>query len=132
MSNGVIDPRIILGLDSSSELDVENRTSHHDGFDDHEHDDFETINIQINEIQNLENFKKHISNFLQKENVLRIKGFVSVEGKPMRLLIQAVGKRVRAQYDKAWGDSPRHSNLVIIAEKNKINKEEIISMLSNH
>ena len=130
IANGVVDPKLILGLDSNAELDLHNRPSHHDGFDDHEHDDFDTVVIQIEEISDIDQLKDRIANLAEKESILRIKGFVAVKDKPMRLLVQAVGKRVRTQFDRPWGDSPRQSNLVVIAEKDHINKDKIITMLS--
>jgi cobalamin biosynthesis protein CobW len=130
IANGVVDPKLILGLDANAELDLHNRPSHHDGFDDHEHDDFDTVVIQIEEISDIDQLKDRIANLAEKESILRIKGFVAVKDKPMRLLVQAVGKRVRTQFDRPWGDSPRQSNLVVIAEKDHINKDKIITMLS--
>jgi cobalamin biosynthesis protein CobW len=130
IANGVVDPKLILGLDANAELDLHNRPSHHDGFDDHEHDDFDTVVIQIEEISDIDQLKDRITNLAEKESILRIKGFVAVKDKPMRLLVQAVGKRVRTQFDRPWGDSPRQSNLVVIAEKDHINKDKIITMLS--
>ena len=52
----------------------------------------------------------------ESHKVLRVKGHVAVTGKPMRLLIQAVGTRVRHQYDRPWAAAPRESRLVVIAE----------------
>jgi len=47
-----------------------------------------------------------------------MKGFLAVTGKPMRLLIQAVGPRVSHYYDKPWGESePRQGSLVVIGLK---------------
>jgi cobalamin biosynthesis protein CobW len=47
-----------------------------------------------------------------------MKGFLAVTGKPMRLLIQAVGPRVSHYYDKPWGGSePRQGSLVVIGLK---------------
>ena len=47
-----------------------------------------------------------------------MKGFIAVDGKPMRLLVQAVGPRVNHYYDRAWtaGDD-RRSRLVVIGLK---------------
>ena len=54
----------------------------------------------------------------EKENVLRVKGFVEVGGKPMRLLLQAVGPRVNHYYDRAWtAADDRRSRLVVIGLK---------------
>ena len=51
-------------------------------------------------------------------DVLRVKGFVAVEGKAMRLLVQGVGNRFRHQFDRAWGaGEERRGRLVVIGEK---------------
>ncbi len=128
--NGVVDSKLLLGLDANAELDLENRPSHHDGFEEHEHDDFDTLVIEIQEISDIDQLKDRLVNLAEKESILRIKGFVAVKGKPMRLLVQAVGKRVRTQFDRPWGVSPRQSKLVVIAEKDHINGDKIVTMLS--
>jgi cobalamin biosynthesis protein CobW len=43
----------------------------------------------------------------------------------MRMLIQAVGERLRAQYDRPWGDTPRRTQLVVIAEHDNIDATAI-------
>jgi cobalamin biosynthesis protein CobW len=51
-------------------------------------------------------------------DVLRVKGFAAVTGKPMRLLVQAVGPRVTSHYDRPWAASePRAGGLVVIGLK---------------
>ena len=50
VAEGMVDPRVILGLEAAAEDDMEARPSHHDGHDDHEHDDFESVVIEIPEI----------------------------------------------------------------------------------
>jgi cobalamin biosynthesis protein CobW len=47
--------------------------------------------------------------------VLRLKGFVDVSGKPMRLQLQAVGARVDQYFDRAWAPGEtRNTRLVVI------------------
>jgi cobalamin biosynthesis protein CobW len=47
-----------------------------------------------------------------------VKGFVAVTGKPMRLLVQAVGPRVSHHYDRAWTVAEgRKGRLVVIGLK---------------
>ena len=66
----------------------------------------------------------------QKYNILRVKGFASISGKPMRLLVQAVGSRVRSQYDKMWkSEDKRRGQLVVIAEHDRINVSAIKEIL---
>ena len=47
----------------------------------------------------------------------------------MRMLVQAVGERVRAQYDRPWGDEARVSRLVVIAEHADIDDAAIRAVL---
>jgi cobalamin biosynthesis protein CobW len=50
--------------------------------------------------------------------VLRAKGYVAITGKPMRLLVQGVGTRVRSQFDRAWRvGEERLSRIVVIGER---------------
>jgi cobalamin biosynthesis protein CobW len=125
MSEGVIDPRIILGLNAAAEDDLESRPSHHDGHHDHEHDDFESIVVELGEVSDPEALQNAIVKLARERNILRVKGYVAVEGKPMRMLVQAVGERLRAQYDQPWGAQPRKTQLVVIAEHDDIDAPAI-------
>ncbi|WP_420005557.1 cobalamin biosynthesis protein CobW [Arenibacterium sp. LLYu02] len=120
MTEGVIDPRVILGLEAAAEDDLDARPSHHDGHHDHEHDDFESIVVEMGEVSDPEDLQKRIIEMARTRNILRVKGYVAVEGKPMRMLVQAVGERLRAQYDQPWGAQPRKTQLVVIAEHDNI------------
>ncbi|KIC39668.1 cobalamin biosynthesis protein CobW [Leisingera sp. ANG-M7] len=125
MSEGVIDPRIILGLGAAAEDDLDSRPSHHDGHHDHEHDDFESIVVEMGEVSDPEALQNAIVKLARERNILRVKGYVAVEGKPMRMLVQAVGERLRAQYDQPWGAQPRKTALVVIAEHDDIDEQAI-------
>ena len=129
MTEGVIDPRLILGLNARAEDDIAARPSHHDGHDDHEHDDFDTVVIDFPEITDPEVLVAAIQRLAIEQHILRVKGYVAVTGKPMRLLVQAVGARVRHQYDRPWGTSPRVSQLVVIAEHHHVNEAAIRAVL---
>lgn len=129
MTEGVIDPRVILGLGAAAEDDIAARPSHHDGDDDHEHEDFESVVIDLPEVTDTEALAAAILRLAQEQKILRIKGHVAVAGKPMRLLVQAVGARVRMQFDRPWGTSPRRSQLVVIAEHDNIDEAAIRKVL---
>jgi cobalamin biosynthesis protein CobW len=50
-------------------------------------------------------------------DVLRLKGFLEIKGKPMRMVIQAVGKRIDTYFDRDWQpDEKRGSRLVVIGQ----------------
>ena len=54
----------------------------------------------------------------EAHDILRVKGFAEVPGKPMRLLIQGVGSRIQHQFDRRWqADEPRAGRLVVIGQK---------------
>ena len=117
-AQGKVDPSVLLGLGLAVEDDIENRKSHHDGMGDHEHDDFDSIVVEIPSIANPDELARRVADAAEKENVLRVKGFVEVDAKPMRLLLQAVGPRVNHYYDRAWTASDdRRSRLVVIGLK---------------
>lgn len=129
MSEGVIDTNVVLGLNAKAEDDLAARPSHHDGHDDHEHDDFETIVVPMPEVDDVDALAKAIESLATDQHILRVKGYVAVTGKPMRLLVQAVGARVRQQFDRPWGGDPRQGHLVVIAEHDHIDTAAIRATL---
>ncbi len=129
VTDGTIDPRVILGLNAAAEDDLAARPSHHDGHDDHEHDDFESVVIDLPEVGDVEDLVARIQRLAREQHILRVKGYIAVQGKPMRLLVQAVGERVRHQFDRPWGASSRQSQLVVIAEHHDINEAAIRAVL---
>lgn len=130
LTDGVVDPRVILGLGAAAEDDIAARPSHHDGDDDHEHDDFDSIVLDIGEIADPADLAARIVRIAQQHQILRVKGYAAVADKPMRLLVQAVGTRVRYHYDRPWrpGEA-RRTTLVVIAERDHIDGEALRTAL---
>jgi cobalamin biosynthesis protein CobW len=123
---GVIDPRVILGLGAAAEDDIAARPSHHDAEDEHDHEDFDSVVIDIAEQTDPQALAARIEALANDRQILRVKGYAAVAGKPMRLLVQAVGARVRVQYDRPWGaDETRQGRLVVIAEHDDIDADAI-------
>lgn len=129
--NGVVPSDVLLGLGVGSEDDIANRKSHHeqhhyDHHDDdhgddhhhhhhHDHDEFESFVVECGAITAPDDFCKSLSDVISKHDVLRLKGFMNVPDKAMRLNIQAVGSRVDQHYDRPWtGGETRSSRLVVI------------------
>ena len=125
VTDGAIDPQVILGLNAAAKDDLAARPSHHDGEEDHEHDDFASVVIELPEIVDVDALLASVGRLAREQNVLRAKGFLAVKGKPLRLLVQSVGERVRHQFDRPWGTSPRRSKLVVIGEHGDINEQAI-------
>jgi cobalamin biosynthesis protein CobW len=113
-ADGAVDPKALLGLGIGTEDDIENRRTHHDSEPDHDHDDFDSFVVPIPEIANPESLSQRIVTAAQTHDVLRVKGFAAVSGKPLRLLVQAVGCRVTHQYDRPWTTSERRAGQLVV------------------
>jgi len=118
VSDGRIDPAALLGLGIGTEHDIANRRTRHDEEPDHDHDDFDSFVVALPEVADATVLAKRVAALADTHNVFRVKGFAAVAGKPMRLLVQAVGARVSHQYDRAWTASDeRRGSLVVIGLK---------------
>ncbi|MDW6020545.1 cobalamin biosynthesis protein CobW [Mesorhizobium sp. BAC0120] len=117
-THGKVDPSILLGLGLAVEDEIDARKTHHDDELDHEHDEFDSFVVEIPAVPDPAKLAERVREAAERENVLRVKGFVEVGGKPMRLLVQAVGPRVSHYYDRAWtAADERRSRLVVIGLK---------------
>ena len=122
---GALPVDVLLGQNIGSEGDMDARHEvhhhHHDGDDDgdgdhhhHGHDDFESFVLTLPEVADPKAFASHLSRVIADHDILRLKGFVAVAGKPMRLALQAVGPRVETYFDRPFGADPRQTRLVVI------------------
>jgi cobalamin biosynthesis protein CobW len=115
-----------ITVEANAEDDLSARPSHHDNEEEHDHDDFESIVYDLDIVNQTDEILENIKKLTNEHEVLRIKGYLAVKDKPLRFLIQAVGTRVRGQYDRMWKNNEvKKSKLVFIAEHNKINKKII-------
>ena len=129
VQNGDIGADVILGVNAAAETDLDNRRSHHDGFDDHEHDDFDTFSITVPKILDVEKFKIVLEKLIRENDILRIKGFLRVESKPLNLLVQGVGKRLSVNFTDTKIPVENTGNLVFIGEKGRIDQDVISTYL---
>lgn len=129
LTEGVIDPRLVLGINAAAEDGLDARPSHHDGEEDHDHDDFDTLVVDLPEVEDPQALAAKVAALAGAQRILRVKGHVAVAGKPMRLLVQAVGTRVRHQFDRPWGGRPRQGRLVVIAEKGDLDAAAVRAAL---
>ena len=129
VQNGDIGADVILGVNAAAETDLDNRRSHHDGFDDHEHDDFDTFSITVPKILDVEKFKIVLEKLIRENDILRIKGFLRVESKPLNLLVQGVGKRLSVNFTDTKIPVENTGTLVFIGEKGRIDQDVISAYL---
>ncbi len=116
--DGKVPASVLLGLSAAAEDDLANRPSHHDTEEGHDHDDFETFVVEIPTLASPADLSERAQRIAAKHDVLRVKGFAAIDGKPMRLLLQGVGQRVDTRYERAWNTGElRTGKLVVIGQK---------------
>ena len=118
VADGKVDESLLLGLGVGTEADIANRRTRHDAEEDHDHDDFDSFVVALDEIADPSALSARIAAVAEDFDVLRVKGFAAVADKPLRLLVQAVGARVTHQFDRPWrAAEPRDGRLVVIGLK---------------
>jgi len=113
--HGSVDAGVLLGLSAAAEDDLATRPSHHDGEDEHDHDDFESIVVELGDIDEPAELIARLKPVVDAHGVLRVKGFATVRDRDMRLVVQGVGDRIQHYYDRDWAeDETRATRLVLI------------------
>ena len=130
VSEGKVDAAALLGLGIGAEDDIENRMTHHDSEEDHDHDDFDTFVVPIDEVDDPASITQRIADLAEAHDVLRVKGFAAVTGKPMRLLIQAVGPRVNHYFDRPWGQAENRQGKVVVIGLKGLDRDAVVKSLA--
>ena len=129
---GALPVDVLLGQGIGAEGDLEARHEihhhhHHHDDDDHDdtdhdhdhhehgHDEFESFVVSRGEVADPKAFAEQVADVIRAHDILRLKGFVAVTGKPMRLTLQAVGPRVDTYFDQPFAGA-RETRLVVIGE----------------
>ncbi|MDB4115675.1 cobalamin biosynthesis protein CobW [Planktomarina sp.] len=130
-SMGKLPVDVLLGQGIGAETDLASRHEvhhHHDHDHDdrtqvdeddhhkHDHDAFESFVVSLGEVANTKVFADQVSQIISTHDILRLKGFAAVVGKPMRLTLQAVGPRVETYFDQPFDMAPRITQLVVIGQ----------------
>jgi cobalamin biosynthesis protein CobW len=127
---GQVPASILLGLSAAAEDDLAARPSHHDNEAEHDHDDFETFIVDVPEVASPADLASRAKAVANAHDVLRVKGYAAIGGKPMRLLLQGVGERVDTRYERAWTpDEARVGRLVVIGQKG-LDRDAIVRTLT--
>ncbi len=124
-SMGALPVEILLGQETAAENDLASRHEvhhhHHDDENDdhheHGHDKFESFVVTCTEISDPKAFSARVSEIIRSHDILRLKGFAAVTGKPLRLTLQAVGPRVDTYFDRPFAiGEARESRFVVIGQ----------------
>jgi cobalamin biosynthesis protein CobW len=116
VKDGSISPDLLLGFNAAVEDDLDNRHSHHDHEEEHDHDEeINSIELILDQSFEPEVLIQQLKELLTSQEIYRVKGFVNVAHKPMRLVLQGVGQRFDTFYDRLWtADESRQTKLVLI------------------
>ena len=129
--SGNVSPEVLLGFNAAVEDNLDSRHSHHDHEEEHEHDDDITaIPLTLTQEFEPKALVRQLTELVSAQEIYRIKGFVAVPGKAMRLVLNGVGQRFDYFYDRPWRtDEPRQTKLVVIGHD--LQPNAILTHLAN-
>jgi cobalamin biosynthesis protein CobW len=136
-AHGALPVSVLLGQGAAAEDDMAARAEVHHHHDedadddprhDHGHDEFESFVVTRGEIADPAAFAGQVAEVIRAHDILRLKGFAAVAGRPMRLTLQAVGPRIETYYDRPLS-GPRETRLVVIGQAG-LDREAIARALS--
>jgi cobalamin biosynthesis protein CobW len=116
---GEISSDILLGFNAAVEDNLDSRPSHHDTEEEHEHDDdINAVQLTTDRAFDPDILIHRLQSLVQALEIYRIKGFVAVPDKAMRLVLQGVGQRFDSFYDRPWQPTEqRQTRLVLIGRE---------------
>ena len=141
---GALPVDVLLGQGVSAETDLGARHEvhhhhHHDDEDDdhhhhdheheHGHDEFQSFAVTLGEITDIDAFTGKVAEVIRTNNILRLKGFAAVAGKPMRLTVQAVGPRVDSYFDRPFGTNEARATTLVVIGQTGLDQEAITKAL---
>lgn len=114
--NGALPIDLLLGQGRAAESQIHLRESHHDHEEDHEHDEFDSLVVDLPAVDR-DRLLAALGTLVTQHTIFRIKGFAQVPSKPRRLLVQGVGQRFDSHFDRLWhtGET-RATRLVFIGQ----------------
>lgn len=115
---GKVSSEILLGFNAAVEDNLDARPSHHDSEEEHEHDDdINSVHVISDRAFEPTQLLISLKQLVADQEIYRIKGFVNVPNKPMRMVLQGVGDRLETSYDRLWAsDETRQTRLVFIGQ----------------
>jgi cobalamin biosynthesis protein CobW len=112
--HGRVDIDVLLGLARAVENVIDQRKTHHDEEEDHDHDAFDSVQITL-DVPSRDVLLAALEGVVARHEIYRVKGFVALPGVAMRLVLQGVGTRFDSYFDRPWRtDEARQSRLVVI------------------
>ncbi len=135
-AKGEIDIDVLLGLNLNVQDNYEGRQSHHEKYHqnqqhhEHNHDDFISFSLQLPPSENKQELLGKIETIIKNHDILRLKGFAALKDNPSRLIVQAVGTRINAYFDRAWQRGEKQQTSLVIIGQKGLNEQKIRNDLS--
>jgi len=143
-SHGNVGVDVLLGIDAAAEDDLAVRPSHHEHHhDDHEDDDhdhhhdhdhnhgaFESFVVDVPPQTDPADLEKQLIELVKHHGILRIKGFINVQGKSARHVVQGVGVRFTRYYDRNWEEAESRQGRLVVIGQAGLDQAAIASALS--
>jgi cobalamin biosynthesis protein CobW len=133
IDNGDASLELLFGIGAATEEHIDHVHNHHDAHHEHGHehshaeDHFDSFVITLGTVDG-DKLQQILQGLIDSKNIFRAKGFAALPNKPMRQVVQAVGKRLNTHFDRLWqADETACTQLVFIGKD--INKEEITQAL---
>ncbi|MBB3918201.1 cobalamin biosynthesis protein CobW [Rhizobium fabae] len=127
--NGEVPASVLLGLGIGTEDDIVNRKSHHEleheEGEPHDHDEFDSFVVELGAIADTSGFVEKLKGIIAEHDVLRLKGFIDVSGKPMRLQLQAVGARIDQYFDRAWAPGEKRATRLVVIGLHEMDQDAV-------
>ncbi|MDJ0612282.1 MAG: cobalamin biosynthesis protein CobW [Rhizobiaceae bacterium] len=143
-SHGSLPAEVLLGLESATEGDVHNRKSHHelhheafhaehgdDAEHHHDHDEFESFVVAGGLVANRKQLIAGLARVIEEHDILRLKGFIAIDGKDMRLVVQAVGNRIDHYFDREWETEETPSSRLVVIGLEGLAQDRITEQVSS-
>lgn len=108
---------VVLGLERETEATIDARHTHHD--EDHaqgkphSHSLFDTIVVRLGALDRA-SLLRGLEAVVRDHEVYRAKGFAAVSDKPMRLVVQGVGRRFDSYFDRPWEPNEKKTTELVL------------------
>ena len=114
ISNGQVDPELLLGLSrhEAADPEPESHDDHHHHHD-HHHPELLSASLQLNGRWQQEGLESVLADAIETMGLLRLKGRIPIAGKVLPLQVQAVGRRLDCWFEADQASSDQ-LNLVLI------------------
>ncbi|MCJ8338119.1 MAG: cobalamin biosynthesis protein CobW [Pseudomonadales bacterium] len=123
LDNGDVALDKLFGIEAATEAHIDTIHNHHDAHHqeghDHSHaeDHFDSFVISLGLVDSGK-LQQILQQLIDSHNIYRAKGFAAIPNKPMRQVVQAVGKRLNLHFDRLWDVAETPNTQLVFIGKN--------------